>query len=251
MPFRQRLIKLYRQAFSPDGLSLSNLLGSGSIAAGICSRSKQVLFENFCWELSMRKRPLNRSLALGIGIGMLVAGALSTGASAQLAPSNAPAHGAPTYWSPESNMQKPANVGIRVHTNVIGVLLPHANVRPSKPSASGGLTPQTAPLSGYYYETPSSLACVYGFVTQTTGCNPANPTAVITSSGGQAIAIVDAYHNPSAASDLATFASQFGLKPPPNFQVIYATGVQPPADTSGWSLESSLDVEWAYAMSPN
>jgi subtilase family serine protease len=149
-------------------------------------------------------------------------------------------------------MQKPANVGLQAHTNVIGVLLPQANARPSKPSASGGLTPQTAPLSGYYYETPSSLACVYGFITQTTGCNPANATGVITSSGPtQAIAIVDAYHNPSVTSDLASFASQFGLPAPSNFQIVYATGVQPPVDTIGWSLESSLDVEWAYAMSPN
>ena len=27
--------------------------------------------------------------------------------------------------------------------------------------------------------------------------------------------------------------------------------VTPPNDTTGWSLESSLDIEWAFAMSPN
>jgi kumamolisin len=37
--------------------------------------------------------------------------------------------------------------------------------------------------------------------------------------------------------------------PPGGLQVVYASGSQPAADT-GWALESSLDIEWAHAMSP-
>ena len=151
-----------------------------------------------------------------------------------------------------SNRQKPGDIGVRVHTNVVGVLLPVSNVRPPQLTAGEGLTPQAVPLSGYYFETPSSLACVYGFVAQTTGCNPTTAKAVITGGSGLAIAIVDAYHNPNIVTDLATFAKQFGLPAPgSNFQVVYASGKKPPNDSIGWSLKSSLDVEWAYAMSPN
>ena len=97
---------------------------------------------------------------------------------------------------------------------------------------------------------PSSLACIYGFVTVVTGCNPNTLTQVVTGGSGLAIAIVDAYDNPDAASDLTTFDSQFGLPAPPGgLQVVYASGSQPAADT-GWALESSLDIEWAHAMSP-
>ncbi len=198
----------------------------------------------------MRRRSSNRFLTMGIGL--FLAGVLSGGASAQLSPSNPSTHGAPTYWHPDSNRQKATDVGVRSHTNVVGVLLPVSNVKPPQLTGGGGLTPQTVPLSGYYFETPSSLACVYGFVTQTTGCNPANATAVISGGSPLAIAIVDAYHNPNVLTDLKTFAKQFGLPAPgSNVQVVSATGKTIPVDTTGWSLESSLDVEWAYAMSPN
>jgi kumamolisin len=83
-------------------------------------------------------------------------------------------------------------------------------------------------------------------------CYPTKTTAVVTGGSGLTIAIVDAFHNPNVTSDLATFAQQFGMTAtPPNLQVVYATGRKPPTDRTGWSLESSLDVEWAYAMSPN
>ena len=198
----------------------------------------------------MRKRSLNRFLASGIGL--LIVGVLSGSVLAQFASSNPTPHGAATHWHPDSNRQKPTDIGVRVHTNVVGVLLPVPNVRPPQLTADRRWAPQSAPLSGYYFETPSSIACVYGFVPQTAGCNPANATAVITGGTGLTIAIVDAFHNPSVTSDLATFAQQFGLTAtPPNLQVVYATGRKPSTDRTGWSLESSLDVEWAYAMSPN
>jgi subtilase family serine protease len=71
--------------------------------------------------------------------------------------------------------------------------------------------------------------------------------------GAGAIAIVDAFDDPTAASDLALFSAQFGLPfNPSNFQIVYANGTRPPTDpTGGWALEAALDIEWAHAMAPN
>ncbi len=202
----------------------------------------------------MRKRSSNRFVATGIGL--LIVGVFSGGASAQFSSSKPQTHGAVTYWHPDSNRQRPSDVGMNVHTNVVGVLLPVANVTP--PKASGRRSnwppsPMSSALPPGYYETPSSLACVYHLVTPTSGCNPTN-TALPVITGvinAPAIAVVDAYHNPDIVSDLTTFASQFGLPTPKNFSVVPASGGRIRNDRTGWSLESSLDVEWAYAMSPN
>jgi kumamolisin len=62
--------------------------------------------------------------------------------------------------------------------------------------------------------------------------------------------LVEAYDDPTAASDLATFSTQFGL-PAANLTVVYAQGSQPmPEPTGGWELEASLDTQWAQAMAP-
>jgi subtilase family serine protease len=84
------------------------------------------------------------------------------------------------------------------------------------------------------------------------GCNP-NATTNTPNGGSQTIAIVDAYDDPNAASDLAYFSAQFGLpNPGSKFHVVYAKGAQPAQDPSGgWELEESLDIEYAHAMAPN
>ena len=73
----------------------------------------------------------------------------------------------------------------------------------------------------------------------------------ITGNGaGQTIAIVDAYNDPNIASDLATFDAKFGL-PAANLKVVGETGsTKLPTTDAGWSLEISLDVEWAHAIAP-
>ena len=129
--------------------------------------------------------------------------------------------------------------------------LPDENVKPPKVTASGVAAPKVTPNKKYFYETPSSLACVYGLVTQTPGCNALTATSVVSNaSSPTSIAIVIAYHNPNIQSDLAAFDTQFGLQAPPTFKVVSASG-SVPANDSGWALESSLDVEWSHAMSPN
>ncbi|WP_189356211.1 S53 family peptidase [Undibacterium squillarum] len=92
---------------------------------------------------------------------------------------------------------------------------------------------------------------------------------------GQTIYIVDAYHNPNAAAELAAFNTKFGLPgcttkqytvgtalplPAPaanacEFGIVYNTAAggitnTAPAYNSGWATEISLDVQWAHAIAP-
>jgi subtilase family serine protease len=70
---------------------------------------------------------------------------------------------------------------------------------------------------------------------------------------GQTIALVDAYNNPDAATDLNTFDTEFSLPACTTangcFKVVYATG-RKPANNSSWAGESSLDIEWSHAIAP-
>src|SRR5262249_15136903 len=97
-----------------------------------------------------------------------------------------------------------------------------------------------------------SLGCVYGLTSPAqTGCSPTDTTLLNPAGGAKAIAIVDAFHYPTAMSDLQIFSAQFGLPLPTNtnFQVVYASGTQPTADAV-WGLEAALDIQWAHAMAP-
>ncbi len=144
---------------------------------------------------------------------------------------------------PDSSVVRPEDAGKRAHTNVLiwrdsTPRVPSPQVLNSQPSST--------------WETPASIACVYNIVTQVSGCPIASTTALPTGGSG-AIAIVDAYDDPDAASDLATFSSYFKL-PAATFQVKYASGTRPPQDPAGnggWELEESLDIEWAHAMAPS
>jgi kumamolisin len=140
---------------------------------------------------------------------------------------------------PQSSTYKPTDAGIRAHTNVQTFLLDGVQPKPD----------EAPPFFGLAFETPASLACVYRLVEPVPGCNP-NVTTENPSGGSGSIAIVDAFDDPTAASDLAAYSLQFGL-PPANFTVVYASGSEPPVDpTGGWELEESLDIEMAHAMAP-
>ena len=109
----------------------------------------------------------------------------------------------------------------------------------------------SSPIVGF--ETPASIACVYGFVAPTTGCNPKTAKTVPTG-GSKVVVIVDAYDYPTAQNDLTVFSKQYGLPAitSSNFQVVYASGSKPPQDSSGgWEFEEALDIEMAHAMAPN
>jgi subtilase family serine protease len=88
---------------------------------------------------------------------------------------------------------------------------------------------------------PAIIDSVYGFPTN--------------GGSGQTIAIVDAYDDPSAASDLATFSNQFSLPSCTTANLCFTKvnqngGTGLPSANSGWALEISLDIEWAHAVAP-
>jgi hypothetical protein len=126
---------------------------------------------------------------------------------------------------------------------LIHILQP-SGAAPVAPAARSGVT-ITAP-SGL---APSTIKSVYGYATPSTA------------GAGQTIALVDAYNDPDAASDLSKFSAQYGLPaqctgsatPPACFdftQVNQTGGSSLPATESGWDLEISLDIEWAHAIAP-
>ena len=147
---------------------------------------------------------------------------------------------------PQSSVVHPGDVGKMAHTNLL-VMMPEGGPMPLSANAKPNELP---PIPGLFFETPASLACLYRLVQHAKpGCNPDQTTQTATGGSG-AIAIVDAFDDPNAASDLAIFSQIFGL-PPADLTVVYAAGTQPGLDPSGgWELEESLDIEYAHAMAP-
>ncbi|HUC86970.1 MAG TPA: S53 family peptidase [Candidatus Saccharimonadales bacterium] len=102
------------------------------------------------------------------------------------------------------------------------------------------VTPQNVPLissapSGYG---PAQLHTAYGVPAKA-----AKPVMV---------AVVGAYHDPSAASDLRTYDAAFSLPDPPQLQQISQRGSKDlPATDAGWALEESLDMETVHEMCQN
>jgi subtilase family serine protease len=88
--------------------------------------------------------------------------------------------------------------------------------------------------------TPGDLGTAYGLAT--------------TGGHGQTVAIVDAYNDPNINADLQTFDSHYGLAACSTsngcLRVVNQSGgtALPPNDTSGWSVEESLDVETVHSV---
>jgi len=68
---------------------------------------------------------------------------------------------------------------------------------------------------------------------------------------GDTIAIIDAFDTPDITGDLTAFSNTYGLPAPTssNFQIAKMTQNMDTNDS--WTLETSLDVEWAHAIAPN
>jgi subtilase family serine protease len=83
-----------------------------------------------------------------------------------------------------------------------------------------------------------------------------NNGAVKGDGSGQTIAIVDAYYDPTIASDMAAFDKKFNLTPldgkngDGTFTQLDLSNktLSPPGDD--WTVETALDVEWAHAIAP-
>jgi len=98
----------------------------------------------------------------------------------------------------------------------------------------------SAAVSGYG---PSDLQSAYGLPSSTAG-------------SGQTVAIVDAYDDPNAASDLAVYRSHFGLPACTTAngcfrKVNQSGGTSYPRHNGGWAEEISLDLDMVSAICPN
>ena len=109
--------------------------------------------------------------------------------------------------------------------------------RPLEPSPSSGIQPAASSQYSPPYS-PAVLRHAYGVDQLGSGLN----------GSGQTIAIVDAFDDPTIASDLNTFDQKFGLPAATFIKSVPKSGT--PAYDSGWAVEISLDVEWAHAIAP-
>ncbi len=108
-----------------------------------------------------------------------------------------------------------------------------------------GITPD-ASVSGYG---PTQLQSAYALT-----------SAASSGGSGQTVAIVDAYDDPNAASDLSTYRSQFGLPACTTsngcFQKVNENGEasplpDPAPSSDDWTGEESLDFDMVSAICPN
>ncbi|MET9865299.1 S53 family peptidase [Streptomyces sp. NPDC006386] len=109
-----------------------------------------------------------------------------------------------------------------------------------------GISPKAADATSPSGYGPADLRAAYGL------------TSAATSNGsGRTIAIVDAYDDPNAESDLAAYRSHYGLPACTTangcFKKVGQTGstTSLPAPNSGWAAEISLDLDMASAVCPN
>lgn len=157
------------------------------------------------------------------GLRMIAAAGAAMVAIAAGVQSMAPSAGADTYSvNPVCSKPRPG------HAQCFAL-----QVRTTSRSANPAVVP-----AGYH---PADLQSAYK-QTSTTGV-------------GQTVAIVDAFDNPNAESDLAVYRSQFGLPACTTangcFKKVNQTGgtVYPPPNT-GWGAEISLDLDMVSAICP-
>ncbi len=165
--------------------------------------------------------------ALKAGVTVLAAAALTLGPTAALSASaaNTPSTHAASDVRHACAAPKAGQLACMavVRTNVRGHL---------------GLMPNATP-AGYG---PSDLQSAYALPSATAGA-------------GRTVAIVDAFNDPNAASDLAVYRSQFGLPACTAAsgcfrQVNQTGGTSLPRANRGWAEEESLDVDMVSAICP-
>ncbi len=157
----------------------------------------------------------------------------TTGAATTVAPPSATVH----YGEIESVCQQPA-----APSQASCFAMRRVDVSKGTPGAMafkvGGASYSTGPAGGY---TPGDLASAYEFSPSATG-------------QGQTVAIVDAYNDPNIEPDLQEFDTNYGLATCTTangcLTVVNQTGgsTLPADDTTGWSVEESLDVETVHSV---
>ncbi|PWU43571.1 peptidase S8 [Micromonospora globispora] len=155
----------------------------------------------------------------------------ATAATSWLTVAN-PAQAQPTIGAAHATMHSCA-------APVAGTASCHAVVRTDLTPLKGGVTPNATP-SGYG---PADLQSAYKLPSSTAG-------------SGQTIAIVDAFDDPTAESDLGVYRSQYGLPPCTTANGCFRKvdqngGTTYPRKDGGWAQEISLDLDMASAICPN
>jgi len=141
-----------------------------------------------------------------------------------------------------------------------GVLQPLAVEAPDSPVVANAAPACTSPApvhtsGSFHCYTPADIATAYGV-------DKLHAAGLM--GQGQTIVLVDSYGDPTAASDLQFFHDTFYKtlpnpnftqwtplgNPAANYTCTRSNGLSGPCSAASWSVEATLDVQWAYAMAP-
>ena len=129
------------------------------------------------------------------------------------------------------------------HSACLAILVPSAS-RGSAPAAPGAAVAPSFSGTGVGGGfAPADLRSAYALPSASAG-------------SGQTVAIVDAYDDPNAESDLATYRSRYGISACTTangcFKKVNQTGGSSlPKAEAGWAVEISLDLDMVSAACPN
>lgn len=165
---------------------------------------------------------------------------LALGAASVATALAAPPAGAASASTTGPAITAPCGSGGPGHAScLVQMFHPGRGLADNTPAARFDTSPQTSTPTGL---SPTQILGAYGF--------PKGGGA------GETIAIVDAYGDPTIASNLSTFSTHYGLPACTTSsgcftKVSQTGGTAPTKKTAGWDLETSLDVEWAHAIAPD
>jgi fibronectin type 3 domain-containing protein len=193
--------------------------------------------------MQTRRRSLVGVLAGGLAFAALIAfPAASASAAAPAAGSPAPIRPVPSHGTSVAVCSAAVAPGqaaclAQRRTDVA------ASAAPTPPGTTPDRAAGTATLGNNGAYDPSYLQSAYNTPSATNGV-------------GQTVAIVDAYDDPSVATDLNTYRTQFGLPACTTANGCFRKvnehgGTTYPAGNTSWGQEISLDVDMVSAICPN
>ena len=156
----------------------------------------------------------------------------------------------PNWNVPATSVERSEDLGLRMHTNIVfrsfdGTSKPTHLSSPAEVANFGPLAIDQVE------ETPQSLGCLYLSSPKSVGCIPNYGMSHGPSAGGSyAIALVDAYDDPTAATDLKTFDAYWGLAAVSFTKIKMTNSCSSPAPDPGWAGEETLDIEYAHVYAP-
>jgi hypothetical protein len=182
-----------------------------------------------------RRASLARTWTVSVAAAALLAAGLTCAASASAQPAQParPAAAAAGHrWKRACPVAKAGQAACNVLINTSVAQRPSMAITPAA----------TAPTSDGYG--PASLQSAYQLPSSTAG-------------SGQTVAVVDAYDDPDAAANLATYRADFGLPACGTgcFTKVGQTGsttsLPAASGTTGWATEESLDIDMVSAVCPS